>query len=76
MSLKIFRCNSDIDYDYDYNHPYSDAPYNCEKFDPLTGTWDHHWAFWEPFSFPGRVRHVAWMSSIGLFLIGGAGQSG
>ena len=69
-----------IDYDYyyyysDYNYE-SNAPYNCEMFDPSTGTWDPSWASWDPSSFPARIRHVAWMSSIGLFLIGGVGKSG
>jgi len=67
-----------IDYDYyyyysDYNYE-SNAPYNCEMFDPSTGTWDPSWASWDPSLFPARALHVAWMSSIGLFLIGGSGS--
>ena len=50
-----------------------DALYNCEIFDPSTGTWSEY-SSWD--SFPPRYVHVAWMSSIGLFLIGGLGQSG
>ena len=53
----------------DYN-----AQYKCEMFDPATGTWGPYCASWEQ-SFPGRALHVAWMSSIGLLLIGGRGQS-
>ena len=69
-------------YDYDYYLDYStysygsnNAPYNCEKFDPSTGTWGPYCASWQ-YEFPGRIVHVAWMSSIGLFLIGGWGKSG
>jgi len=65
-----------IDYYYDYGDYYggytpspTSAAYNCEMFDPSSGTWSNY-ATWYP-SFPGRRRHVAWMSSIGLFLIGG-----
>merc|ERR1712198_523019 len=54
---------------YDFND-YDYAPYKCEKFDPSTGTWGPYCASWEQ-SFPSRTFHVAWMSSIGLFLIGG-----
>jgi len=60
-------------YDYYYYGGYTPSPtsaaHNCEMFDPSSGTWSNY-ATWYP-SFPGRVRHVAWMSSIGLFLIGG-----
>jgi len=64
-----------IDYDYYYDYStYSygsnNAPYSCEKFDPSTGTWGPYCWSWE-YEFPGRSAHVAWMSSIGLFLIGG-----
>jgi len=63
-----------IDYEYyDYYGVITPSPtsaaYNCEIFDPSSGTWSNY-ATWDP-SFPGRVQHVAWMSSIGLFLIGG-----
>ena len=65
-------------YGYYYLPPPSPTSpaYNCEMFDPSSGTWLKY-ATWYP-SFPGRWRHVAWMSSIGLFLIGGhgLGQSG
>ena len=53
----------------DYN-----AQYKCEMFDPATGTWGPYCGSWE-LLFPGRALHVAWMSSIGLLLIGGRGQS-
>jgi len=43
---------------------------NCEVFDPSTGTW----TVLPPWVGPSRHQHVAWMSSIGLFLIGGAGS--
>jgi len=60
-------------YDYTPSPTFTTSPtspaYNCEMFDPSSGTWSNY-ATWYP-SFPGRVRHVAWMSSIGLFLIGG-----
>merc|ERR1712198_109177 len=69
-------CGGDDFIDY-YNYDYStysygsnNAPYNCEKFDPSTGTWGPYCASWQ-YEFPGRYEHVAWMSSIGLFLIGG-----
>jgi len=42
---------------------------NCEIFDPSTGTW----IVPQSFCGPARYSHVAWMSSIGLFLIGGYG---
>jgi len=60
-----------IDY-YDYYDYYgsNNAPYSCEKFDTSTGTWSPYCASWQ-YEFPGRAHHVAWMSSIGLFLIGG-----
>jgi len=48
---------------------YDNSTYNCEQFVPSTGTWAPYCGSWE--SFPGRTYHVAWMSSIGLFLIGG-----
>ena len=64
---------------YDYYGAYTPSPtsqsYNCEMFDPSSGTWSNY-ATWDQSSFPARYRHVAWMSSIGLFLIGGSGQSG
>jgi len=63
----------DFDYYYDYStysYGSNNAPYNCEKFDPSSGTWGPYCGSWEQ-SFPGRAIHVAWMSSIGLFLIGG-----
>jgi len=53
-----------------YSYGSNNAPYNCEKFDPSTGTWGPYCGSWEQ-SFPGRALHVAWMSSIGLYLIGG-----
>jgi len=62
-------------YDYYYstsNSPESSAPYTCETFDLSTGTWSVGLS-WE-FAFPPRYVHVAWMSSIGLFLIGGIGS--
>jgi len=63
---------NDDDYDsyYYYNSPDYNATYNCEKFDPSTGTWGPYCASWQ-YEFPARTLHVAWMSSIGLFLIGG-----
>merc|ERR1712002_777218 len=65
---------------YDYNwYGYStvssiftSADYNCEIFDPCTGTWSFY-KEWESEGYPPRAGHVAWMSSIGLFLIGGYG---
>ena len=65
-----------IAYDYYYYNSYwtpppTFAPYNCEMFDPSSGTWSTY-ATWDQSSFPARYRHVAWMSSIGLFLIGGS----
>merc|ERR1719447_618973 len=42
-------------------------------FDPSIGTWSDY-ATWDLSSFPGRSLHVAWMSSVGLFLIGGQGS--
>jgi len=69
-------CGGDDFIDY-YNYDYStysygsnNAPYNCEKFEPSTGTWGPYCASWQ-YEFPARTLHVAWMSSIGLFLIGG-----
>ena len=74
-------CGGDDFIDY-YNYDYStysygsnNAPYNCEKFEPSTGTWGPYCASWQ-YEFPARTLHVAWMSSIGLFLIGGYGKSG
>ena len=61
--------NDVIDYE-----PEIEASYNCQKFDHSTGTWNL-WKSWEN-EFPGRRLHVAWKSSIGLFLIGGSGKSG
>merc|ERR1712002_633164 len=63
---------------YDYNwYSYStvspsftSAGNNCEIFDPCTGKWSYKYE-WE--GYPPRAGHVAWMSSIGLFLIGGYG---
>jgi len=63
----------------DYYYYYSDYNYesyaanNCEMFDPSIGTWSDY-ATWDLSSFPGRSLHVAWMSSVGLFLIGGQGS--
>jgi len=57
--------NDVIDYE-----PEIEARYNCQKFDHSTGTWNL-WKSWEN-EFPGRRLHVAWKSSIGLFLIGGS----
>jgi len=69
--------NDIIDYDYYYYYSTSSyesyAPFNCEMFDPSSGTWSNY-ATWDQSSFPARYRHVAWMSSIGLFLIGGSGS--
>merc|ERR1712002_175785 len=51
---------------------YTSADYNCEIFDPCTGKWSYY-TEWESEGYPPRAGHVAWMSSIGLFLIGGFG---
>jgi len=53
-----------------YTTSYEPAPYTCEMFDPSSGSWSLY-ADWYP-SFPARYYHVAWKSSIGLFLIGGS----
>jgi len=53
-----------------YTTSYEPAPYTCEMFDPSSGSWSLY-ADWYP-SFPPRYNHVAWKSSIGLFLIGGS----
>jgi len=58
-------------YDYStYSYGSDNAPYNCEIFYPSSGTWSIY-AVWT--NIP-RFLHVAWMSSIGLFLIGGSGS--
>ena len=61
--------NSDTSYDVP-------AAYNCERFDPCTGKWsDPNHIEWQSEGYPPRIGHVAWMSSIGLFLIGGDGAT-
>jgi len=47
---------------------YGDVLYNCETFDPSTGTWDVTAYFDDT-----RVNHVAWQSSMGLYLMSGWG---
>jgi len=54
---------------YEFDN-YDNSTYNCEQFVPSTGTWAPYCWSWG-LSFIGRTYHVAWMSSIGLFLIGG-----
>ena len=61
--------NSDTSYDVP-------AAYNCERFDPCTGNWSNpNHIEWLSEGFPPRAGHVAWISNIGLFLIGGFGQT-
>jgi len=57
-------------YTASYTTSYELASYTCEMFDPSSGSWSLY-ADWYP-SFPARYNHVAWKSSIGLFLIGGS----
>merc|ERR1711973_149244 len=63
------------DYNATNNFPIP-AAYNCERFDPCTGNWSNpNHIEWMTEGYPPRIRHVAWMSSIGLFLIGGLGET-
>ena len=61
---------------YYYPPPSLPAAYNCERFDPCTGKWSNpNHIEWLSEGYPPRIGHVAWMSSIGLFLIGGSGAT-
>ena len=77
-TIAYISCGGYDDYNSDTSYDVP-AAYNCERFDPCTGNWSNpNHIEWLSEGYPPRIGHVAWMSSIGLFLIGGyaTGKSG